>query len=282
VPLKLPSAAYQGPRVSPNGRSVAVATDDGREAIVWVYDVNTGSSIQRLTFGGKNRYPVWSADSEWVAFQSDRDGDIAVFRQRADGRGQPERLTKAEPGTQHVPYAWSPDGKTLLVGVAKNSRYSLWALKIHDRRFTACGAVEAEIPIQPVISPDGQWIAYQSNETGSNQLFVQPFPEGGAKYMVPAGRDNHHPAWSPDGKALTYIPSQGVSYLVDVTTSPQFAFGTPRSIERAGRVEVRRKRTAITTRGRAVSRSSVSCLQVRRRPALPQHRFKSCLIGLTT
>ena len=78
-PLKLPPGAYEHPRVSPDGTRIVFATDDGKDANVWTYDLSGASAPRRLTFGGKNRFPIWSADGERVAFQSDREGDFGIF-----------------------------------------------------------------------------------------------------------------------------------------------------------------------------------------------------------
>jgi eukaryotic-like serine/threonine-protein kinase len=97
--LKLPPGSYEHPRVSPDGKRVAFGTDDGKEAIVWIYDLAGTTSMRQLTFGGRNRFPIWSADGQHVAFQSDREGDLGIFWQRADGTGAAERLTKPDQGT---------------------------------------------------------------------------------------------------------------------------------------------------------------------------------------
>ena len=73
-------------------------TDDGKESIVWVADLKAGASGRRLTFGGKNKYPIWSRDGRFITFQSDREGDHGLFRQPADGRGTAERRTKPDNG----------------------------------------------------------------------------------------------------------------------------------------------------------------------------------------
>ena len=119
--LKLPPRGYEALRISPDGRQIVVGSDDGKEAIVWIYDLAGSSAIRRLTFGGRDRFPVWSADGQRVTFQSDREGDVGIFWQRADGTGPAERLTKAEPETSHVPQAWSPKGDTLLLFVILDS-----------------------------------------------------------------------------------------------------------------------------------------------------------------
>ncbi len=232
-PLKLPPAQYETPRVSPDGRHVAFGVDDGKEQMIWVYDLSGTTSMRRLTFGGKNRFPVWSADSARVAFSSDREGDAAIFWQRADGTGTVERLTKAEQGTSHVPDAWLPDGKMLLFSVSKGSEVSLWMFSAVDKKVAPFGVVNARLPLNAAISPDGRWVVYQSTETGSGQLFAQPIPANGTKYQVTkTSTSSHHPLWSRDGKQLFYIPSRQQFSLVGVTTTPSFTFTNPTSLPR--------------------------------------------------
>src|SRR5262249_7176998 len=86
TPLQLMPNAYEVPRVSPDGKSIAVGIVEGNGANVLIYDRTTGAPRQ-LTSAGRNRYPVWSPDGIWVAFQSDREGDLGIWRQRADGSG---------------------------------------------------------------------------------------------------------------------------------------------------------------------------------------------------
>ena len=121
--LKLPPGDYLMPRVSPDGTRIAFGIDDGKEAIVYTYELSN-ETMQRLTFGGNNRFPIWSGDSKRVAFQSDRDGDLGIFWQAAIG-GKAERLTKADQGTSHAPESWSPKGDTFLYSVTKESDVSL-------------------------------------------------------------------------------------------------------------------------------------------------------------
>ena len=113
--LPVPPAAYSHVRVSPDGTRAALGVDDGKQASVLIYALNGTSAVQRLTTAGRNRFPVWSPDGRWIAFQSERDGDFAIFRQRADGTGAAERLTTPAAGEEHVPESWSPDGRHLVV-----------------------------------------------------------------------------------------------------------------------------------------------------------------------
>ena len=233
--LKLPPGAYEHPRISPDGKRVAFDTDDGKEAIVWIYDLAGTSSTRRLTFGQKNRFPIWSGDGQRIAFQSDREGDLGIFWQRADGTGTAERLTKPEQGTSHVPESWSPDGKRFLFAATKGSSISLWAFSLEDRKATPFGDVQSRNPINAVFSPDGRWVAYYSNETGRDAIYVQPFPATGAKYQIPKRdptQNDHHPVWSSDGKELFYIPMPGALAAISVTTRPDFSFGNPVPVPR--------------------------------------------------
>ena len=233
--LKLPPGPYEHLRISPDGKRVAFDTDDGKEAIVWIYDLAGTSSMRRLTFGQKNRFPIWSGDGQRIAFQSDREGDLGIFWQRADGTGTAERLTRPEQGTSHVPESWSPDGKRFLFAATKGSSISLWAFVLEDRKATPFGDVQSRNPINAVFSPDGRWVAYYSNETGRDAIYVQPFPLTGTKYQIPKndpGQNDHHPVWSSDGKELFYIPALGALAAISVTTRPDFSFGNPVAVPR--------------------------------------------------
>ena len=209
-PLKLPPGAYEYPRLSPDGKRIAFGSDDGKDAIVWIYDVAGASSARRLTLGGRNRVPVWSADGERVAFQSDREGDLGLFWQRADGTTAAERLTKPDKDTAHVPESWSPDGKTLLFSVAKGSSYAVAALSLTDKKVTPVGGIQSPFPPSATFSPDGRWVAYSATAPGppAGSLFVQPFPTTGATYPISKG-GGFHPTWSPDGKELFYFAGGG-------------------------------------------------------------------------
>jgi eukaryotic-like serine/threonine-protein kinase len=226
--LKLPPAQYESPRLSPNGRQIAVGTDDGKDASVWIYDVSGAASIRRLTtLGGRNRVPVWSPDGEHVAFQSDSEGDLAIFWQRADGTAPAERLTKPDKDTADVPESWSPDGKTLLFSVAKGSTYTVSALSFPDKKVSALAGIASAQPPSAAFSPDGRWVAYSMEPPGSaaRSLNVQPFPPTGVPYQI--ARSGIHAIWTPDGKELLYSPAAAQEVAVSVTTRPSFTFGNP-------------------------------------------------------
>jgi len=237
-PLNLPRGRYETPRVSPDGRSLAFVTEDAKEAIVWIYPLSGTTGARRLTVGGRNRYPIWSADGKRVAFQSDREGDLGIFWQRADGTGPAERLTTPQPRTSHVPESWSPKGDRFLFSsvTSGGAGASLWTYSLQDRKVEPFGGVRLSVAMLPcaVFSPDGRWVAYLSDETGVTGVHVQPFPATGAKYPISKDRALS-PLWSPDGKSIVYAentsytadPRTGNLVVVTLTTEPTFTFGNP-------------------------------------------------------
>ena len=229
-PLDLPTAPYEFPRVSRDGNRVVVGTSDERQAIVWVYDLNGSTAIRRLTLSGKDRYPIWSADGQWIAFQSTREGDAGIFRQRADGSGAVERLTRADSGTAHIPDSWSPTRNALLFSLTRNDTTTLWLYTLDSR-------TSEQIPdvrsignlVNASFSPDGNWIAYSTGEQATaaeNYVYVQPFPPTTAKYQISqTGENGHHAMWSRDQKWVYYVPTVGAFVKRPITTGTSVTFG---------------------------------------------------------
>jgi len=191
-----------------------------------------------LTFSGNNRFPIWSGDGKRIAFQSDREGDFAIFSQPADGSTtSAQRLTRPKPGETHVPQSWSRDNKTLLfdVTVGGSTGISLWAVSLADGRAAPFGAIRTESPTGAVFSPDGRWVAYAAAGS-TTTIYVEPFPRTDAKYQLFAkpGDGPHHMTWSPDGTEMYYTARVGGFDSVRVVTTPTFAFGNPVSMPRPG------------------------------------------------
>jgi len=227
--LKLPPGPYMEPRASPDGKRIAFFTDDGKEAIVWTYELSGASAKVRLTYAGNNRYPMWSADGTRIAFQSDREEDLAIFWQSADGTGAAERLTKPDKGTSHIPESWSPKNDTFLYSVRSGSDLSLWTFSLRERKSTPFDGVHSLNASGAAFSPDGRWVAYSMTEGGSTTISVQPFPPTGERHQL-FGKDRdvpHMPAWSADGKELFFDPRAGGFEAASITTQPTFAFGNP-------------------------------------------------------
>ena len=197
TPLSIPPGVYAQPRISPNGEWLALEKGDGSERNIWLYDLKHATPLRRLTFGGTaNARPTWTPDSQRIAFRSDRDGDGGLFWQRADGVGTAERLAKTDPGALLQTEAFAPDGKVLFSSLALGGLRSLTTLSVgKDERPQPLIAAWAS---NSSLSQDGHWLAYNTNETGRDEVYVQPIPrervetsrcrEWGPRSLVVAGR----------------------------------------------------------------------------------------------
>jgi Tol biopolymer transport system component len=232
--LKAPPGQYAHVRASPDGTLLALDTADQKDANVSTFAVDGTTALRRLTFGGRSRFPVWSPDGQRIAFQSDREGDLALFAQRVDGTGV-ERLTKAEKDEAHVPESWSPDGRHVSFAVQKGSEFSLWILSLADGKAAQFRDVRSREPLGSVFSPDGRWIAYHALPAGASPassgsgVFVEPFPPTGALYQAPkVGRD-FQPVWSDDGSELLYVGTAASGQMVSLPVSARagITFGRP-------------------------------------------------------
>jgi Tol biopolymer transport system component len=183
---------------------------------------------------GRNRYPIWSPDGTRVAFQSDRGGEQAIYVQRVDGTGRVERLAGAQDGGSFIPESWSPDERSILLSLEKDSGFSLWTLSVQDGRLQPLD-VRSQRMIGATFSPDGRWIAYSLSGGNDRPLvspdrgvLVQPFPPTGAIYQEPKVLIDFHPVWSPDGRELMYIPAAAFAKLetVRVCAHDGMTFGT--------------------------------------------------------
>jgi serine/threonine-protein kinase len=231
------SGSFDHPRIAPDSRRVSFQISNGSDVAVWTQSLDRATSMTRLTFAGRNRFPIWSPDSQRVTFQSDRDGDAGIWWQGADASGAAERLTRADSATAHIPDDWSPDGKHLLVTVKSGPRYTLHVWSAADHQLRPLNGVDSLSPLSAVFSPDGRWIAYATARSNTNdtQLFVEPFPQSSAKYQLFAksGDNPHHPIWSRDGRKLYYVPRVNGLEYVDFGVTPAVGFGSPVPVHRA-------------------------------------------------
>jgi serine/threonine protein kinase/Tol biopolymer transport system component len=221
-PLAAPSRAYSDPRLSPDGRRLAVTITDTSENI-WVYDIPTGTFTQ-LTFEGNNSMPVWTPDGARITFASNRTGPLNLFWKRTDGGGTDERLTTSpQPDAAH---SWSPDGHRLVfVEHSPTTGRDIWMLStdgdLKPRPVIQSPSNEAG----PALSPDGRWLAYVSDESGRNEIYVTPFPSALGKWQV-STEGGTEPLWSRDGSEIFYRIGNRVM-TARTTTTPSFKTNTP-------------------------------------------------------
>jgi Tol biopolymer transport system component len=215
---------YQFPRLSPDGRRVAVSIAD-EESHIFVYDVPR-DTFTRLTFeGNANASFAWSPDGQRIAFRSDREGIQNLFWQASDGSGAVERLTTGD--YPHSPNSFSRDGRLLaFVEQTPETARDIWVLNLADRKAQPFLRTSYE-ETAPQFSPDGKWLAYSSDESGRREIYVQPYPPGpGGKWQISTD-GGQEPVWNPEGGELFYRSLKKIM-AVDIDTESGFAPGAPR------------------------------------------------------
>jgi serine/threonine protein kinase len=213
---------FLNPRLSADGRKIAYGTY-GSEWQIWVYDLSTGTN-SRLTDEGFAEYPIWTPDGKRLVFGWSKSGPANLYWQSSDGSSAMERLTTSE----YMQWAgsWSPDGKTVaLVEVHQDAGQDIAMLDVGSGRVTPF-LNSPFVEIFPEISPDGRWIAYTSNESKRNEVYVQPFPGPGTKVPVSA-EGGEQPLWARNGKQLFFRWEDQV-WVVDVRTNGAFTASKPR------------------------------------------------------
>jgi serine/threonine-protein kinase len=237
--LDVPPAPYVNPRLSPDARQLAVQTleDDGRSEI-WVYNLSGQTQIRQLTAAGNSSRPLWAPDGTRVTFDSDRDKGRSIYWQSADGSGVPERLTIAEEGTSHHARSWSAHGPTLSFTVEADGNTGIWTVVPgRGNKPEPFYDIPASKQDESAFSPDGKWLAYTSDESGRQEIHVQPFPATGRKHQL-TQEGGTFALWSPDGREIFYrrtfqqvTRSQGMRlFAVPIQTDGRFEFGNERTL----------------------------------------------------
>jgi serine/threonine-protein kinase len=228
-PIKASPRAYVLPRISPDGSRVALDIRD-QENDIWVWDLKR-ETLVRVTFGPSiDQFPVWTSDSRRIIFSSNRGGGLNpnLYWRAADNTGTIERLTTSP--NQQNPLSISPDGtRVLFTEVALTTNQDIGMLTLDAARKsevrpliqTTFNELNAEV------SPDGRWVAYQSNQTGKDQVYVQPFPKVDAGHWQVSTAGGTRPLWARSGRELFY-ESNGALMTVSVQAAGSiFSAGNP-------------------------------------------------------
>ena len=227
-----PQQGMVHPALSPDARRVAVEFEQGGNLDIWVHDVDRSVST-RLTFDpGGDDSPVWSPSGKEIAFSSNRRGNQDIFIRSVDGSSE-ETLLMSAPVLE-FPLSWSADGQILLYTlVAPQTEWDIGYLQRDPQK----GTFEAHVFLQTEfsetnrqLSPDGRFVAYDSNDSGRNEIYVRPFPQGSGKWQVTAN-GGRQPLWRKDGAELFYVEGQTLM-AVSVSTVGEFAARSPKSLFR--------------------------------------------------
>jgi eukaryotic-like serine/threonine-protein kinase len=215
--INAPLRAYSVPRLSPDGLRVALQIID-QENDIWIWDL-TRHTLTRLTFDpASDTLPVWTPDGTRIVFNSTRAGVQNLYRQAADGTGSVERLTTT--GNPQFPFSITPDGTRLLLGeVAPSTGADVRQLVLTGEHKTELLVQNSFPEFSPKISPDGRWVAYQSNESGQFQIYVRPFPavDRGRWQLSTSG--GTRPVWARNGRELFYLDASSLLTAVSIDSS---------------------------------------------------------------
>ena len=240
-PLPYEPRGYEEPRFSPDGKRLAV-TFRADNPDIWILDISRGSSA-RLTFeAGEDETPVWTADGGKVTYSADRAGHPrALYWKPADGSGSEERLVESQ--THPHVSSWSPDGRTLVyTEFDPVSSGDIWMLtlgeKVKRRPWLRTPFNERAARF----SPDGHWLAYVSNDSGRDEVYVQPFPGPGGKWQISVSGGTE-PVWSHNGSEIFYRSGDKMM-AVGVASGRGFSAETPHVLFEGRFVPTRRGEAA--------------------------------------
>ncbi len=216
---------FSSPALSPDGTHLSVSLLGPESADVWVKQLDRGPQ-RRLTLDGRQNTPsAWTPDGRSITFGSDREGVFRMWTKRADGSG--ELLRVLPPGVDGNRGRWSRDGQWLVYRPGYNTGDILAFRPGRDTvpvPIVATPAAERN----PALSPDGRWLAYTSDETGSDEVYVVPFPDAsGGKWRI-SNDGGLEPLWAHSGRELFYRTVRGEVVAVPIETQPTFSHGSPR------------------------------------------------------
>lgn len=211
APLRNAPASYDAPQFSPDGTRLTMhLAEAGKRPDIYVYDWKR-DTLTRLTFAAEtDSVPVWTPDGRWIAYSSGRTGGAGnIYWSHSDGTGEAQRLTESK--NLQFPGSWHPSGKFLaFVEFEPKTTIDIMILPMEGDEKSGWKPGKPTVFLNspfaemwPAFSPDGRWLAYTSNETGRNEIYVRPFPAGDGKWQV-SSDGGSHPTWSKNGKEIFF------------------------------------------------------------------------------
>jgi DNA-binding winged helix-turn-helix (wHTH) protein/Tol biopolymer transport system component len=222
-----PAARWTQFRLSPDERFAALQRgEQSRLSTLWLLDLAQGTTTRFVT-EGHNLFPVWSPDSQQLAFGSARNMPPNVFVKSLTGKAPEERLLESR--FQCDPSSWTPDGKAVIFTmIDPQTRRDLWLMPVSgDRKPQPLLQTKANEQGGKV-SPDGKWLAYNSDESGSNEIYVTQFPQPARAWRI-STHGGANPFWRGDGKELFFLSGNKLM-AVSVSGGAEFQFGTPQPL----------------------------------------------------
>jgi len=224
--LPLPPRLYLHPRISPDGRQIAIEID-GPVHDLYKYEIARGI-LTKMTLTGSSHWPLWTPDGKRLTYRIWAPGGFTMWWMPADRSGSPERLTTV--GIMQSPSDWTPDGKVVaFTQTSPETGPDVYVLSTDDRERKPIPFAQTRFAEgSPRFSPDGRWIAYTSNESGRNEIYVQLYPGPGPKIQV-STEGGTDAVWKRNGGELFYRNGDKMM-AVSVATHPAFTASTPRML----------------------------------------------------
>jgi Tol biopolymer transport system component len=218
----------QGFALSRDDTALVVARGDAQDGRfdLWIRDLVRGSE-SRLTSNGDNRYPVFSADGTQIFFNSTRDGPgpYKIYKKLTNGTG-PDEVVETAPRSPS-----DASSEYLFEGTSSDEKNGpdIWVLPLFgDRKSFPYVATEFQESFAR-LSPNGRWLAYQSNASTRPDVYVESFPQHGGRWQV-STNGGRVPVWSRDGRELFYYSGDGKIMVVEIKPGEQFVWGTPKPL----------------------------------------------------
>ena len=210
---------YGFPRISPDGRKLVVSKLSAASSSgIWIFDLNHNTSSRLTFFAGKDAMPVWSPDDKFIAFASNQGANRHIYQQAANGSGTATPLVAAQ-GDEILP-SWSSDGRYLVFqshSSQGNSPWEIWAAPLFGDRKTFPVAQNPHfLQGDAALSPDGKWLAYDTDETGRLEVYLMPFLHGGGKWQLSTSGGGCS-RWRADGKELFYMSLDNKLMSVEIS-----------------------------------------------------------------
>jgi serine/threonine protein kinase/Tol biopolymer transport system component len=226
-PVDTPARAWAWPQISPDGRRLGLHIHDPVNMDAWIYELDRGP-LKHMTYDpAQDGYPLWTPDGTRVAFWSRQGGGSNnLYLRSADLTGRDERLTTS-PNAQ-TPFSWARGGKLLVFQeLSPATRMDIGVVPIEGEHTPTLLIRGPSDEGRPAMSPDGRWIAYQSNSSGRWEVYVQPFPDLGGLWQV-STQGGASPTWGPNGRELFYRHARAMMSVPVPPTGKAFTHGNPR------------------------------------------------------
>jgi serine/threonine-protein kinase len=227
-PLAVKPQSYLHPRISPDGRQLAIEVE-GASHDIFTYDFARGGEPTKMSFDGASHWPSWTPDGRRLTFRSWKTGTMTMWWMPADRSSEPELLTNI--GSMQSPESWSPDGRTLAFTQMNDpqSGSDIYTLSLDGDNKPHALLQTKFSEGSPKFSPNGAWLAYSTNESGQPEVWAMAYPAGERIHISTNGGTD--PLWRRDGRQLYYRLGDQM-LVVDITYSPSLKASKPRVLWR--------------------------------------------------